>query len=79
MQDNQSMYVVSITDNGNGISDENLARLFEPFFTSKRNGMGLGLASTLTILQSHKSSIEVKTKMNQGTTFILRFIKTNKE
>ncbi len=79
IQDNQTMYVVSITDNGSGISDENLARLFEPFFTSKRNGMGLGLASTLTILQSHKSSIEVKTKLNQGTTFILRFNKTTEE
>ncbi len=36
-------YIVEITDNGSGISEENMQRLFEPYFTSKRNGMGLGL------------------------------------
>lgn len=66
-------YVVQISDNGSGISEENLSRLFEPYFTSKRNGMGLGLASTLTILQSHKASVEVQSKVAQGTTFSIGF------
>jgi PAS domain S-box-containing protein len=64
---------VQIQDNGSGISDENLSRLFEPYFTSKRNGMGLGLASTLTILQSHKATVDVQSKISQGTTFIISF------
>ncbi|MGB8191187.1 MAG: PAS domain S-box protein [Chitinophagaceae bacterium] len=66
-------HVVQITDNGSGISDENLSRLFEPYFTSKRNGMGLGLASTLTILQAHKATVEVQSRIGQGTTFTISF------
>lgn len=66
-------YVVEISDNGSGISEENLSRLFEPYFTSKRNGMGLGLASTLTILQSHKATVEVQSKVDQGTNFSIGF------
>lgn len=68
-------YAVEITDNGCGIPAENLSKLFEPYFTSKRNGIGLGLASTLNILQSHNAIIEVKSKVSIGTTFILSFNK----
>jgi signal transduction histidine kinase len=64
---------VSIKDNGTGISKENLPHLFEPYFTIKRNGLGLGLATTLTIIQSHKASIDVQTGINQGSNFILKF------
>lgn len=65
--------IVKITDRGCGISEENLSRLFEPYFTSKRNGMGLGLAATLNILQSHKASIEVNSTLNVGTEFLITF------
>ncbi len=65
--------ILSIHDNGCGISEENVARLFEPFYTQKRNGMGLGLAFTLNILQSHKAGIEVTSTENKGTTFIITF------
>lgn len=65
--------VVEITDNGSGISEENLQRLFEPYFTSKRNGMGLGLASSLNIIQSHKAMIDVKSEVGKGTSFIITF------
>ena len=68
-------YIIEITDNGSGISDENMSRLFEPYFTSKRNGMGLGLASTLNIIQSHNAHIDVKSELNVGTSFILGFKK----
>ncbi len=60
---------IEITDNGNGISEENLPRLFEPYYTSKRNGIGLGLASTLNIIQVHNGSIEVNSSMDRFTTF----------
>ena len=66
-------YTVSIKDNGVGISEENLPRLFEPFFTSKKNGMGLGLAASYSILQSHRASIQVESKINKGTNFIINF------
>jgi PAS domain S-box-containing protein len=66
-------YRLQITDNGCGISPENLARLFEPYFTSKRNGMGLGLASTLNIIQAHRGVVDVKSQVDIGTTFFITF------
>jgi PAS domain S-box-containing protein len=66
-------HLVSIKDNGSGISKETLPHLFEPYFTFKRNGLGLGLATTLNIIQSHKASIDVQTGINQGSNFILKF------
>jgi two-component system, sporulation sensor kinase E len=66
-------HIVAIKDNGCGIPEENISRLFEPYFTSKRNGMGLGLAATLNILQSHKSNIDVTSVVGQGTTFAITF------
>lgn len=68
-------YSIIISDNGCGISEENISRLFEPYFTSKRNGMGLGLASTLNIIQSNKGAIDVKSEINVGTSFIITFKK----
>jgi PAS domain S-box-containing protein len=68
-----NMHVVLISDNGSGINEENLSRLFEPYFTSKRNGMGLGLASTLTILQAHKATVDVQSKIGIGTVFTIAF------
>lgn len=66
-------HIVTISDNGCGIPEENISRLFEPYFTSKRNGMGLGLAATLNILQSHKATIDVTSVLKQGTTFVITF------
>ena len=66
-------HVVRIRDNGIGIAEENLSKLFEPYFTSKRNGLGLGLAATLNILQSHKGRIEVNSELNKGSEFSITF------
>jgi PAS domain S-box-containing protein len=65
--------LVEVVDNGCGIPTENLTKLFEPYFTSKRNGIGLGLASTLNILQAHNATIEVKSIVKSGTTFLVNF------
>lgn len=65
--------VVSIRDNGIGIDEENLSKLFEPFFTLKKNGVGLGLAVSYSILQSHKADIEVKSIPRKGTNFLIHF------
>jgi two-component system, sporulation sensor kinase E len=66
-------YSVSIRDNGKGIPDEFLPKLFEPFFTSKKNGMGLGLAACYSIIESHQGTINVETKLDKGSNFIISF------
>lgn len=71
-----NIYRVSIKDNGSGIPADALNRLFEPFFTMKKNGMGLGLAASQSIFQSHKAIIQVKSELKAGTTFILEFNKS---
>lgn len=68
---NQTVLIIS--DNGCGMTPETKARLFEPYFTSKRNGLGLGLATTLTILNAHEAAIEVNSQVNNGTVFQLTF------
>jgi PAS domain S-box-containing protein len=70
---------LTISDNGCGISDENLSRLFEPYFTAKRNGMGLGLATTLNILQSHNMDVEVQSILNEGSKFIISLNDANEQ
>lgn len=70
---NEESYSLEIADNGCGIPQESLSKLFEPYFTSKRNGIGLGLASTLNIVQAHNAAIEVKSRVGAGTTFIIAF------
>lgn len=65
--------VLTIEDNGSGIKEEDLKKLFEPYFTTKKTGMGLGLVSTLNIIKSHKAQIEVHSKVGVGTTFRIIF------
>jgi PAS domain S-box-containing protein len=72
-------YIVEIQDNGCGIPSEILSKLFEPYFTSKRNGMGLGLASTLNIVQAHGGTIDVESEVNVGSKFIVSFPKIKDE
>ncbi|MEQ8572894.1 MAG: ATP-binding protein, partial [Fulvivirga sp.] len=62
---------IFIKDNGCGIPEDKISTLFDPFFTNKQGGMGLGLTSTQNIINSHKGSIDVESVENQGTTFII--------
>lgn len=71
----QNGYSVSIRDNGKGIPEEHLPKLFEPFFTSKKNGMGLGLAACYSIIESHKGTIHVESRVDMGSNFIVNFNK----
>lgn len=64
--------LISITDNGEGIPEENLDRIFDPFFTTKKGGTGLGLSICYGITQAHKGEIEVKSKLNQGTSAFVK-------
>jgi two-component system NtrC family sensor kinase len=63
-----------VSDTGSGIPEENLSKIFDPFFTTKDagHGTGLGLAITYGIIQRHEGTIEVKSELAQGTTFIIR-------
>lgn len=65
--------LVKIQDNGMGIPAESLGRLFEPYYTTKRNGMGLGMVATLNILQAHNATIEVRSEEGKGTLFTILF------
>ena len=69
-------YEVCIKDNGKGFSKEYQSKLFEPFFTMKKNGMGLGLTVAYSILQSHNARIRAQSKENEGTEFQVSFKKT---
>ena len=60
---------IEVTDTGGGIAEDNLKKLFDPFFTTKHSGTGLGLAITHSVIDSHKGTIEVKTRLDVGTTF----------
>lgn len=62
-------FILKVADNGVGINKEKLEHLFEPYFTSKNNGIGLGLSATLSIIQAHKASIDVSSELGVGTTF----------
>ncbi len=70
---NDDQVCVEVQDNGSGISEENRQRLFDPFFTAKSTGMGLGLTTTQNIINSHKGNIEVMSKLGEGTTFRICF------
>ena len=60
---------VAVSDNGQGISPQNLPKIFEPFFTTKANGTGLGLAITRQIIEQHGGTITVESDLGKGTTF----------
>lgn len=60
---------ILVADNGTGITIENQRRIFEPNFTTKTSGMGLGLAMVKSILETYEGTITFETKPNLGTTF----------
>lgn len=64
-----SQAIIEIKDNGNGIPPENLSHLFQPYFTRKKNGMGLGLATTHSIIHAHNGNLEVQSALGEGTMF----------
>jgi signal transduction histidine kinase len=68
-----SQSVITIEDNGMGISKENLTNIFKPFFTNKQGGIGLGLSTTLDILRANHGRVDVKSEIGQGTSFFLTF------
>jgi signal transduction histidine kinase len=66
---NKEKVDISIADNGDGISTEDVIRIFEPFFSTKTIGAGLGLAITKKIIEDHYGKIVVDSILKKGTTF----------
>jgi signal transduction histidine kinase len=71
--DKEQKAVIDIIDNGKGMTEEECNRVFNPFFTTKSSGVGLGLSIVYKILGQHYASIDLKSKINKGTTFSLIF------
>ena len=62
---------IKVVDNGVGISAEDLAHLFEPFFTKKTRGTGLGLANVKRIFEEHGGNVEIESSLGEGTTVLM--------
>jgi two-component system nitrogen regulation sensor histidine kinase NtrY len=71
--DEKSRPIISVKDNGNGIEEEALQKIFIPFFTTKKNGSGIGLSLSKQIMRQHQGMLGVKSKLDEGTEFFLRF------
>ncbi|WP_248724678.1 ATP-binding protein [Seonamhaeicola sp. ML3] len=67
--------VLTVSDNGSGVSEENKDKVFEPKFTTKTSGMGLGLAMVKNIVDTYNGNISFQSKKDKGTTFKVTFPK----
>jgi len=65
--------VISVRDNGPGIDPEALEKIFIPFFSTKKSGSGIGLSLSRQIMRVHEGRISVKSKLGEGTEFLLKF------
>ena len=72
-------YRLDIFDNGHGLEQDQIDRLFEAFYTNKHSGIGVGLSSVKNILEEHDAQIKVKSKPNEGTCFSLFFNNISKD
>ncbi len=62
---------IAIRDTGKGISEQQLPRIFDPYFTTKSHGNGLGLATSYSIVRNHGGAIEVASEIDRGSTFFI--------
>jgi signal transduction histidine kinase len=63
---------LTVSDNGPGIEESQQLRLFDPFFTTKPDGMGMGLAISMTIIEAHGGSIRCEQGSSSGAKFVIR-------
>ena len=71
--DSDHKLVIKLADNGYGMSEEVLDKIFVPFFSTRKNGSGIGLSLCKQIMRVHKGAITVQSKENEGTAFYLQF------
>lgn len=72
-KDDKNRVCISVKDNGSGIEEEALSRIFVPFFSTKKTGSGIGLSLSRQIMRKHKGTLTVITQIDEGTEFIMRF------
>ena len=72
--DLNEFFIISITDTGVGIDKNNFHKIFEPYFTSKEKGSGIGLATVEKIISEHNGTIDVESIVGEGTTFFIKFM-----
>jgi signal transduction histidine kinase len=65
--------IIKVADNGHGMAEEVLDKIFIPFFSTKKHGSGIGLSLCKQIMMLHKGTIQVHSKVGQGTAFMLQF------
>jgi len=70
-KDGNKWAVIKISDNGKGIKKEEIAMIFQPYFTTKSKGTGLGLTIAKEIISQHNGIISVESEENIGSTFII--------
>jgi signal transduction histidine kinase len=75
VEENSTSVVVHVKDNGTGINSKDLEKIFNPFFTTKDTGTGLGLTIASQIMQAHDGYIKVHSEEDKGSTFSLHFVK----
>ena len=68
-ENNGESFQIKIKDTGKGIPEGDIIKIFDPFFTSKPSGIGLGLATSYSVVVSHGGTIEVSSEVSKGTTF----------
>ncbi|MEQ9592941.1 MAG: ATP-binding protein [Cyclobacteriaceae bacterium] len=71
--DEKTRPVISVKDNGDGIEPDALESIFVPFFSTKKTGSGIGLSLSKQIMRQHEGRINVRSKLGEGTEFLLRF------
>lgn len=71
--DERSRVNIEVADNGSGMTQEALAKIFVPFYTTKKTGSGIGLSLSRQIMRLHKGAIAVMSELGTGTRFVLRF------
>ena len=71
VKEKETMVEITVTDNGIGIEEINKEKIFEPKFTTKNSGMGLGLGIIKNIIENYKGTITFETELGKGTTFIV--------
>ncbi len=69
---------IAVEDTGPGIPPENLARIFEPYFSTKKSGIGLGLAIVKRIIEEHGGMISVQSEVGRGRRFVCKFLNAGK-
>ena len=75
IKENEQSISISVTDNGIGMSEEVLSKVSEVFYTTKKQGTGLGLAFSKEVIELHKGTLKIKSEENKGTEICIRLPK----